>query len=92
MDIPNADPCWNVRKGVRMQLGPMGKCALKRTKAGCACKDVVESATKAIGVSKLEKEQGLAACSFVRVNGVFRFATDGLYGKSYLFCPPSTSF
>ena len=49
-------------------------------------------ATKAIGISKSKKEQGLAACSFVRGNDVYRFATDGLYGKSYLFCPPSTSF
>ena len=70
----------------------MGKCALKRTIAGCACKAVVESAAKAIGVSKLKREQGLAACSFVRGNGIFRFTADGLYGKSYLFCPPSTSF
>ena len=35
--------------------------------------------------SELKKEQGLAACSFVRGNGVFRFATDGLHGKSICF-------
>ena len=47
---------------------------------------MVESATKAIGISELMKEQGLAACSFVRGNEVFRFATTGYsYGKSICF-------
>ena len=63
----------------------MGKCAFKRAMAGCAFEAVVESATKAIGISELKKEQGLAACSFVRGNGIFRFATDGLHGKSICF-------
>ena len=30
MDIPNAAPCWNVRKGVRMQLGPNGQVRVKK--------------------------------------------------------------
>ena len=30
MDIPNVDPCWNVRKGVRMQLGPNGQVRVKK--------------------------------------------------------------
>ena len=50
------------------------------------CEAVVESDTKAIGISELKKEQGLAACSFVRGNDVFRFATTGYsYGKSICF-------
>ena len=55
----------------------MSKCALKRTVAGCAFEAVVESAMKGSSISELKKEQGLAACSFVRGNGVCRFATDG---------------
>ena len=40
MDIPNADPCWNVRKGVRMQLGPNGQVRVKEPWLGCACEAV----------------------------------------------------
>ena len=40
MAIPNADSCWNVRKGVRMQLVPKLKCALKRTIAVRAAKAI----------------------------------------------------
>ena len=69
MDIPNADPCWSVRKGVRMQLGPKGQVRVKK-EPWLAVRVklyniIVESATKAIGVSKLKKEQGLYSSMFI---------------------------
>ena len=72
-----------------MQVGPNEQVRVKKNRGFEA---VVESATKGIGISELKKEQGLAACSFVRGNGVCHFATDGATWQVYLFCPPSTSF
>ena len=64
MDLPNADPCWNVRKGARMQsTAKYVWCALNRTLT--TMDEVIEGAAKDIGICELKEEQKTAVYLFV---------------------------